>query len=51
MAGVTFVTALAEPTAAPPRRWVGLLSLASFGMWAGFYGPIQVLLAEPVEAR
>jgi MFS family permease len=42
--------ALAEPTVAPPTRWVALLALASVGLWAGFFGPIQVLLAQQAEA-
>lgn len=42
--------ALAEPTVAPPSRWVALLALASVGLWAGFFGPISVLLAQQAEA-
>ena len=42
--------ALAEPTVSPPSRWVALLSLASVGLWAGFFGPISVLLAEQAKA-
>jgi MFS family permease len=42
--------ALAEPTVVPPSRWVALLALASVGLWAGFFGPIQVLLAQQAEA-
>jgi MFS family permease len=42
--------ALAEPTEHPGARWVGLLTLASIGLWAGFFGPIQVLLAQQAEA-
>ena len=42
--GVT--AALAEPTTAPPLRWVGALVLLNLGVTAGFFGPIQVLLAE-----
>jgi MFS family permease len=48
--GPTTPAALAEPTAAPPSRWVALLALASVGLWAGFFGPIQVLLAQQAEA-
>ena len=48
--GQTTPAALAEPTAAPPSRWVALLALASVGLWAGFFGPIQVLLAQQAEA-
>lgn len=42
--------ALAEPTVAPPTRWVALLAVASVGLWAGFFGPISVLLAQQAEA-
>lgn len=42
--------ALAEPTENPPTRWVALLTVASIGLWAGFFGPIQVLLAQQAEA-
>lgn len=38
--------AVAEPTVMVPRRWVLWIFLASIGMWAGFFGPIQVLLAQ-----
>ncbi|MBZ5739522.1 MFS transporter [Nocardioides mangrovi] len=43
-------SALAEPTEEPPDRWVAWLMLASIGLWAGFFGPIQVLLAQQAEA-
>ena len=39
-------SALAEPTAPVSRWWVVWLSLASIGIWSGFFGPIQVLLAQ-----
>lgn len=42
--------ALREPMASPPGRWVAFLTLASIGLWAGFFGPIQVLLAQQAEA-
>ena len=42
--------ALAEPVLNPPARWVAFLTLASIGLWAGFFGPIQVLLAQQAEA-
>ena len=29
---------------------MALLTLASIGLWAGFFGPIQVLLAQQAEA-
>ncbi|GAW50382.1 MULTISPECIES: MFS transporter [unclassified Nocardioides] len=43
-------SALAEPTTNPPVRWVVFLTIASIGLWAGFFGPIQVLLAQQAEA-
>jgi MFS family permease len=43
-------SALAEPTQSPPARWVSCLTLCSVGLWAGFFGPIQVLLAQQAEA-
>jgi MFS family permease len=46
----TLPAALAEPTANPPARWVAALTLTSIGLWAGFFGPIQVLLAQQAEA-
>ena len=42
--------ALAEPTDNPSTRWVALLTVASIGLWAGFFGPIQVLLAQQAES-
>jgi MFS family permease len=47
---VSTPAALSEPTVAPPTRWVALLALASVGLWAGFFGPISVLLAQQAEA-
>ncbi|MET0789528.1 MAG: MFS transporter [Cellulomonas sp.] len=41
--------ALAEPTARTSRLWVTWLVLASIGLWSGFFGPIQVLLAQQAE--
>lgn len=38
--------AVADPTEVVPRRWVLWVFLASIGLWAGFFGPIQVLLAQ-----
>jgi MFS family permease len=48
--GVVRRSALAEPTVDPPGRWVAFLTLASIGLWAGFFGPIQVLLAQQAES-
>ena len=42
--------ALAEPTAPVSKLWVGWLVLASIGLWSGFFGPIQVLLAQQAQA-
>lgn len=42
--------ALAEPVEAVSRRWVAWVTLAGLGLWAGFFGPIQVLLAQQAEA-
>ena len=49
-AGVAPVTALAEPQELVGRGWVGRVTLAGLGVWAGFFGPIQVLLAQQAEA-
>jgi MFS family permease len=37
---------LHDPEAPVRRGWVASMTLASIGLWAGFFGPIQVLLAE-----
>lgn len=37
--------ALTEPTARVGRAWTASLSLANGAIWAGWYGPIQILLA------
>ena len=42
--------ALQEPTERASRWWVAWLVLASIGLWSGFFGPIQVLLAQQSEA-
>ncbi|MGH3346016.1 MAG: MFS transporter [Nocardioides sp.] len=42
----TLPSALAEPTATPPARWVFALALVNLGVMSGWFGPIQVLLAE-----
>jgi MFS family permease len=31
-------------------RWIGLLSLANLGLWIGYFGPLQVLLPDQVQA-
>lgn len=43
------VSALADPVEAVPRRWVAAVTLAGLGLWAGFFGPIQVLLAQQAQ--
>jgi MFS family permease len=43
------LTALAEPSTSISRLWVTWLSVISIGVWCGFYGPIQVLLAQQAE--
>ena len=43
-------SALAEPLEPVGRAWVFWLSLASIAVWAGFFGPIQVLLAQQAES-
>ena len=43
------VAALAEPMEPVRGHWVVWLSLVSIGVWAGFFGPIQVLLAQQAE--
>jgi MFS family permease len=40
------LSALAEPVQHVRRTWVARITLASIGLWAGFFGPIQVLLAQ-----
>jgi MFS family permease len=42
--------ALAEPTASVSKLWVVWLFVISVGIWSGFFGPIQVLLAQQAEA-
>jgi len=42
-------SALADPVEAVPKRWVAAVTLAGLGLWAGFFGPIQVLLAQQAQ--
>ena len=42
-------SALAEPTTTPPARWVASLVLLNLAITAGWFGPIQVLLAQQAE--
>ncbi len=48
--GPADLTALAEPTRPVSKLWVLWLALISIGVWSGFFGPIQVLLAQQAEA-
>jgi MFS family permease len=41
--------ALREPTRPVGARFVGLLALASLGLWSAFFAPIQVLLPEQLR--
>jgi len=43
------IDALEEPTRPVAGVWVVWLGLISIGIWAGFFGPIQVLLAQQAE--
>jgi MFS family permease len=47
--GPADLTALAEPIAPVSAVWVTWLSLISVGVWSGFFGPIQVLLAQQAQ--
>ena len=38
-----------EPVDAPPARWIGSLVLLNLGLMAGWFGPIQVLLAQQAD--
>ena len=42
-------SAFDEPVDNPPARWVGALVLLNLGVMAGWFGPIQVLLAQQAE--
>ena len=41
--------ALSDPLVSPPARWVLSLSLVNLGIMCGWFGPIQVLLAEQAK--
>ncbi|ARH91160.1 MFS transporter [Streptomyces sp. MOE7] len=45
MSGAAAPTALAEPSERVGRAWTASLSLVNGAIWAGWYGPIQILLA------
>lgn len=42
-------SAFDEPLDTPPARWVGALVLLNLGVMAGWFGPIQVLLAQQAD--
>ncbi|HEY3002372.1 MAG TPA: MFS transporter, partial [Kribbellaceae bacterium] len=42
--------ALEEPTRPVRRRWVAAMSLGNVAVYAAFFAPIQVLLAQQAEA-
>jgi MFS family permease len=48
--GVDLPAALRDPTRPVRAGWVALLSVASLGVWMGFFTPIQVLLPQQVAA-
>ncbi|MET9966580.1 MFS transporter [Streptomyces sp. NPDC006356] len=41
--------ALADPTERVGRGWTATLSLANVAIWVGWYGPLQILLAQQAE--
>ncbi|HET6651844.1 MAG TPA: MFS transporter [Nocardioides sp.] len=48
-AGPSGLPGLAEPVERVGGGWVARVTLAGLGVWAGFFGPIQVLLAQQAE--
>lgn len=48
--GPVDLTAVSEPIHPVSKTWVLWLALISIGVWSGFFGPIQVLLAQQAEA-
>jgi hypothetical protein len=39
-------------TISPPsvsRGWIAALSLASLGLWMGYFGPLEILLPDQVQ--
>ena len=43
-------SATAEPTERVSGGWVGALTLLSIGLWAGWFGPLNELLAQQAES-
>jgi len=41
---------LAEPTRKVGTRWIALIALANLGLYLGYYGPLEVLLPNQVQA-
>ena len=48
-AGTAGPSSAAVPVEPVPAGWVARITVAGFGIWAGFFGPIQVLLAQQAE--
>lgn len=42
-------SAFDEPIDVPPARWVGAVVMLNLGVMAGWFGPIQVLLAQQAD--
>lgn len=40
----------AEPTVRVGKRWIGLIALANLGLYLGYFGPLEVLLPNQVQA-
>ncbi len=40
----------AEPTQRVGKRWVALIALANLGLYLGYFGPLEVLLPNQVQA-
>jgi MFS family permease len=44
------VSAAAEPTRRVRKRWIALIALANLGLYLGYFGPLEVLLPNQVQA-
>jgi MFS family permease len=40
----------AEPTRRVSKRWIALIALANLGLYLGYFGPLEVLLPNQVQA-
>ena len=49
MTTTTTRSAFDEPVDVPPVRWTGALVMLNLGLMAGWFGPIQVLLAQQAD--